>query len=138
MFHNKRERFNDTFSLDDLLIVFKIFKIKIVRSFIIHTPIDGHFHLNYTLKGSCVQCARLYYYTYLRFSLSIITSYMVVGLYILSPVAEWRYWCNPWRFISSIKREIKYTLFFIVLFISYNTNIMWYCKWTIMKMKIKI
>ena len=83
MFHNKRERFNDTFSLDDLLIVFKIFKIKIVRSFIIHTPIDGHFHLNYTLRGSCVQCERLYYYTYLRFSLSIITSYMVVGLYIL-------------------------------------------------------
>ena len=83
MFHNKRERSNDTFSLDDLLIVFKIFKIKIVRSFIIHTPIDGHFHLNYTLRGSCVQCERFYYHTYLRFSLSIIASYMVVGLYIL-------------------------------------------------------
>ena len=83
MFYNKKERFNDTFSLDDLLIVFKIFKIKIVRSFIIHTPIDGHFHLNYTLRGSCVQCERFYYYTYLRFSLSIIASYMVIGLYIL-------------------------------------------------------
>ena len=124
MFHNKRERFNDTFSLDDLLIVFKIFKINFFRSFIIHTPIDGHFisiihrenHV-YSVNGFIIVHT-------LDFPYQSLPHIWLLGCISFFTRGRMKILMQPMTLYFINQERNKMHFFFIVLLILYNTNIM--------------